>query len=362
MTPDSTASSSTSSRLLKWALAAIALLCGGALIGWAIAAVLVVPRAGTDEPSFTYVDVVEGDVGSSLNLNSVARWAPLVAGANRATGTVTSVSLAAGSEAQSGDLLFAVDLRPVVVAVGEVPMFRDLQNGTRGKDVAQLQDLLAQVGLYTGGADGRFGPATRAAVRSWQRGLGIEPTGVVQLGDIIFVPALPARLTLDEEQIRRGVILTGGEDAVLSLGAEPEMTVPVTATQAAAVHVGTTVRISGPGGESWVASVSELRTADDQTDLVLAGPDGGSICGEDCGSIPVGTESLLRAEIVLVEPIHGSVVPTAALISTADGSLVVIDREGEQHPVTVLATAKGMSVVRGVTPGLSVRITNAEAR
>ncbi len=346
-------------RIGRLVLGGAALVCLGALIGWAVSAVLVAPRADAEGSSFTYVDVVDGDVGSSLNVNAVAQWDATIAGSNRATGTVTSIGLVPGGEAHPGDVLYTVDLRPVVVATGDVPMFRGLSTGARGHDVAQLQELLTQLGMYSGTADGNFGAATRAAVRTWQNSLGMEPTGVVLPADIVFIPSLPVRLTLDPEDISRGAVLAGGEKAILSLGVAPRMTVPVTATQASAVRIGATVRITGPDGERWLASVTDLRSEDDKIELVLEAAEGGAICGDRCDQIPVGTETLLPAEIVLVNPVHGSVVPTAALITRGDGSLVVVDRAGVDHPVTVLATAKGMSAVSGVSTGLAVRIANA---
>lgn len=53
---------------------------------------------------------------------------------------------------------------------------RDLQPLTRAQ-VEQMQRLLAQRGFSTGGVDGRVGPMTRGAIRSFQSSIGVVPDG-----------------------------------------------------------------------------------------------------------------------------------------------------------------------------------------
>lgn len=53
---------------------------------------------------------------------------------------------------------------------------RDLQPLTRAQ-VEQMQRLLTQRGFSTGGVDGRVGPMTRGAIRSFQSSIGVVPDG-----------------------------------------------------------------------------------------------------------------------------------------------------------------------------------------
>lgn len=53
---------------------------------------------------------------------------------------------------------------------------RDLQPLTRAQ-VEQMQRLLTQRGFSTGGVDGRVGPMTRGAIRSFQSSIGVIPDG-----------------------------------------------------------------------------------------------------------------------------------------------------------------------------------------
>ncbi len=72
---------------------------------------------------------------------------------------------------------------------------------------------------------------------------------------------------------------------------------------------------------------------------------------------PGDRQSLLSARIITQPIVTGVVAPSAALRSDPDGSVSVIDEAGGvAHPVTVVASAKGMSVVDGVAAGLRVRV------
>ena len=347
-------------RWLSWLGIGLVVLLVGAGIGWAASTVLTPARDVLDSTAFTYVEVVPGEVGSSINLNTVAEWTPIPVGSNQASGTVTTVNVAPGDEVGPGSVLYTVNLRPVVIAQGAVPSFQALARGSSGADVAQLQAMLAALGLYNGAQDGGFGYLTSVAVKAWQKSLGVTQDGVVQPGDLVFVPSLPTRVALDTEVIKRGATVAGGEPVVKGLPPEPAFTVPVTDTQAALMPNGTRVEIAD-GDLTWEGWVVDQKS-DPQagTTVILAGKDGASICGEDCGEIPVTGQTLLLSKIVTVETVSGLVLPSAALLSSADGTVSVIDEEGQSHVVTVTTSARGMSVVEGVSAGLRVRVPASE--
>lgn len=155
------------------AIGAVALVVVGAGVGWGLTTVLAPGDDVLESTSYTYVDVEAGQVGSSVQLNTVAEWALVPVGTNRATGIVTGVSVAAGDEVAQGSTLYTVALRPIVVAQGEVPAFRAIGQDTEGPDVAQLQQMLAAEGFYSGSVDGEAGPATVRAIKAWQRSLDV---------------------------------------------------------------------------------------------------------------------------------------------------------------------------------------------
>ena len=47
----------------------------------------------------------------------------------------------------------------------------------RNERVAAIQVMLAQAGLYTGDLDGKMGPGMRAAIRNYERRVGLPETG-----------------------------------------------------------------------------------------------------------------------------------------------------------------------------------------
>jgi peptidoglycan hydrolase-like protein with peptidoglycan-binding domain len=336
------------------------ILLVGAGIGWAGAQVFR-PAAGVpQEASFTTVELVDGEVGSTIRLNAEARWERIPAGTNQAAGTVTSVAVDAGAEVSAGAVLYAVDLRPVVVAAGETPAFRDLARSASGADVVQLQGLLGSLGFFDGTADGTFGPATERAVKAWQRSLGVTSDGVVRAGDIVFVPALPSRVVLDDELVFRGAALAGGEQVVFALSPEPVFTLTVGTEQAALLPVGTAVQITMQD-EVWDAEAAgqepdSATMGTDQVVVTFQGPGGASICGAGCALIPVEATGILAAEVVTVPTVTGVVAPSSALRSEPDGGVSVVAEDGTAVPVHVLAQAQGMVVVDGVPAGMRVRI------
>ena len=330
----------------------------GAAIGWAASAVFAPPEDVLAVTPYTFAELVEGEVGSSISLNTVAEWPQQPVGTNQAVGTVTSVSVTAGDEVEPGQVLYAVNLRPVIVAQGSTPSFRALARGAVGADVQQLQAMLVSLGFYTGEADGEFDWATESAVRDWQDSVGIDDDGVVQAGDLVFVPSLPGRVALDDEVVFRGASLAGGEAAVSGLAAEPRFTLSVTASQAPMMPTGTRVELSIEDA-SWTAVVAGQAPDPEASEIIevtLVGVDNGPVCGGECALVPATGQSLLSSEIITQEPVAGVVAPSAALLSAADGTVSVVDDAGVSHPVQVLASARGMSVIEGVDAGVKVRV------
>jgi len=108
----------------------------------------------------------------------------------RRNGTVTAV-VTDGAVLEQGDVAYWIDGAPVVVLYGDVPAYRamqDLGDDMEGADVLQLETALAALG-YTGfTVDEVYTGATESAVEDWQEDLGAAEDGVVDLGDVVFVP------------------------------------------------------------------------------------------------------------------------------------------------------------------------------
>ncbi|WP_371777163.1 peptidoglycan-binding protein [Streptomyces sp. NBC_01438] len=95
----------------------------------------------------------------------------------------------AGAKIKEGDVLMAVNGRPVLALSGRVPMYRALGPGTSGDDVKQLQRALRRLGFEPGAISGNYGQGTAAAVTQWYADKGYQaqqpsPDEQQQLGQL----------------------------------------------------------------------------------------------------------------------------------------------------------------------------------
>lgn len=334
-----------------------ALVMGGA-VGWAASEVLQPAADPLKAESHTYAVVSDGEVGASLAVSAVSTWPSEQVGTNQAVGVVTTVEVQDGVEVDQGSTLFSVDLAPVVIAEGEVPMFRAISRGVEGPDVGQLQAMLQSLSFYSGPIDGKAEAGTERAIKLWQRAEGGEETGIVPEGSIVFVPRLPSRVTLDTNVVSRGLSLSGGESVVSSLPTAPSFVVPATDQQAAEMTPGTRVEITSPAGAVWTG-IAGGQTRDDESqsvEVALEATSGSSICADTCAEIPVSGQTVLPARAITTETVTGLVVPAAAVLSSAGNTPIVIDDAGNEIPVRILASARGMVAIDGASLGVRVRV------
>jgi peptidoglycan hydrolase-like protein with peptidoglycan-binding domain len=105
-------------------------------------------------------------------------------------GTITALARE-GSTIKRGGVLYRVDATKVVLLYGRTPAWRRLREGDEGIDVRQLEGNLVALGFDPDRdvtIDGDFTSATAAAVERWQESLGVTEDGVVELGEVAFLP------------------------------------------------------------------------------------------------------------------------------------------------------------------------------
>jgi peptidoglycan hydrolase-like protein with peptidoglycan-binding domain len=340
------------------AIAIVAVIVAVGAVGWALSVALRQPDDVLASDSTTSVEIREGEVGQSVRLNTVAKWTPQPVGINRAVGVVTGIEAAPGTMVSAGTALYDVNLRPVSIAQGSTPSFRSISLGSKGADVTQLQHMLSELGFYGGVEDGSVEVLTDKAIKAWQSSLDLEPTGTVLAGDIIFVPDLPTRISINAQSVFLGATMSGGEPAIDSFPTEPAFSIAVTENQAESAPADTEVHISSPTGSTWNALVSAQRPDGQSGGIVvtLKGVDDQSICGAECSSVPLDGDSLLPSELIVLPSTKGLIVPTSALRTDASGAVHVVDLKGHRKPVEVVASSNGMSVITGVEAGARVRI------
>lgn len=332
-----------------WALALLVAVALGALFGrWAFAA----PQVDTMSEEPATVLVSEMTVGRTLPVSVAAEWPDRPFGVGAAAGVLTSLDVTDGATVDVGDVLYTVDLRPVVAAVGDVPAFRDLAHGARGDDVAQLQRLLVDAGHFAGPPDGVFGTGTHAAVRAWQGELGVPRDGVVRAGDLVFAAALPAKVRLADD-VDVGTRLAGGETVLSVLDGEPQFIATFPSGVTADLSLPIYVEIDG---EPVPTTVAATRVDDSGNRfLTLVREDGAPLCAERCDEVPLDArEAVYPAHQVVVPEVTGPGVPAAAVWFTATGEPYLVLTDGTEVRVTIVGQGQGSVVLDGIEAGTEV--------
>ena len=315
---------------------------------WAGSTALVPPELpAASHPTQTYA-VAEGSVGRVVQVAVTASWpinATLLGGAD---GVVTAVRHEPGALAHAGEVVATIDLRPIVVAQGSTPMFRALQRDDRGPDVRQLQALLRAGGFLKRAPTGLFDAATLTAAKAWQKSIGAVADGTIEMGSLLFVPSLPARLAILPKVGSRAA---PGMEFASVLAAQPSFAVLVDSAQTADVVLGTPVTVSASDGGSWAGTAGALKPTDNgkySSSLT------GALCGGACSAIPLDGETQLTGTVVVVPERRGIVVPVAALTQLPSGAVAVSLADGTRREVTVTAQANGFAVVEGLAAGTSI--------
>lgn len=165
-----------------------------------------------------------------------------------AEGTVTKAA-EEGRTVTIGQRLYERNARPVILMYGPTPAFRAMKVGDRGPDVLQLERNLRDLGfgasLYV---DTRYDKGTEAAVKKWQKSIGIENAdGRVSRGDVVFQPGAVRVVAADAalaDQI-------GPETTVLTVAStKPVVRAQLEQTDAALTSKGTKVKVTLHSGKT----------------------------------------------------------------------------------------------------------------
>ncbi|MCP3989247.1 MAG: peptidoglycan-binding protein [Actinomycetia bacterium] len=206
------------------------------------------------------------------------------------TGTVTSL-IDLGSPVAAGTVLFEIDDEPTVALVGEVPAWRSMGVDDVGVDVEQLETNLVALGYDSTGdlaVDDTFTSYTATIVERWQSDIGVEATGMVSFGSVVFVPDGVFVSSLVDGS---GSIGGGGDAEQLRVsGLEREVVFTVAVELLDTIGPGTEVSAQMPDRSTATASVTELGPAGDGTWLAtatLVGSPGEEVTLPDGEVIPV---------------------------------------------------------------------------
>lgn len=387
---------------MKRALFALAAVLAASVVAWGIAVKVESPtqaaaRAVPPAPVPIVVPLDQGYLQGPVSVSATAQRERQVQvfRPSASAEVVTAVETVVGDVLHPGSVVLRSNGRPVFALPGSFPMYRDLQNGDEGDDVAQLQQGLVAAGFTVGGdRSGRFGKGTESALRRMYKAAGystpsvsvavpgstasaggtidgatgtkgassVEQNSVAQgsgpralLSELVIVPSLPAVVEavasvgsrLDPET---ALCTVGLGDIVLSA------TLPTSAT--AVLSVGASGVFTDTDGAQGTAVVKSVNPA--------GSPDQSTVTMTASGAVESGTAYLVQINNPSAESSERLLAPVAAVV-TRSGRSYVYRRDGEtfvQVEVQVVGSAGGVAAIRPVdpadaealTPGVEVRV------
>jgi peptidoglycan hydrolase-like protein with peptidoglycan-binding domain len=299
---------------------------------------------------------------------------------SRITGTVTELP-GLGSVIDRGEALFRIDDKPIVLFYGSLPAYRTLTAGraavpaggpagasepavpaggpagggkpgvpaTKGADVRELEQNLQELG-YTGfTVDETYTEKTAAAVKRWQKDLGLPQTGDVELGRVFYAEG-PIRVA--QQKATPGAEASGPLLAYTGNARLVAAKVPVHNRRL--VKPGTKVTVAMPNGAEATGSVNSVETPTGEAAeggqeptlvVTIKLTDPAALGGAEGGVVQVRFVAEKRPNVL--------VVPVNALLALAEGGYGLEVRDGDSVrtvAVTPGLFADGMAEVEG--PGL----------
>lgn len=344
-------------RRLRWLVVGVSVL---AVLG--IGTAVTVTRLGSrpvaaaeqpDKPSTTQVKLM--DLAERETVTGELGYGTAQALAGRRQGTITALP-AVGTVLDRGSVVYQVDAKPVVLFLGSLPLYRALAEGmTDGPDVKLVEENLRDMGYGGFGTPNeKFTAATATAIKKWQKKLGVDQTGVIELGDVV-VTAAPVRVSTVKATL-------GGEgmgEMLEYTDTTRWVTVELDEDQQDLAAVGAKVALTIDGKQvpGTVQSVVAQPPSDsgdpnaDQTQkftATVAIDDVAAIGAVDSGSVDVVITSGERKGVLTV--------PVGALLALAEGGYAVELESGTLVAVTTGLFADGMVEVTGEGLAEGVRV------
>lgn len=337
----------------------VALGLTGAAVIAAAAAVVVTDPFAPDEPvagpsplaaGSTLATVRQGPLSAQVSQSGTLSFAGRTDGSpyaavNQARGIFTWLP-DAGSVIRCGRPLYRVDGDPVVLLCGSTPAFRDLVEGTEGRDAKALNRNLVKLGyaekseIDTDSND--VDDETVEAVEELQEDLNVDETGSLELGSVVFLPG-PVRVAQVTAELGTGA--RPGQTVLTATSDDRQVTVDLNASQQADVKVGDAVQITLPNNRTTPGRVARIGTVASAAQEEQSGSGSGASSTtipiyitlrkpEDAGRLD---QAPVRVEITSARVERALIVPVTALVGGPGGGYGVerVDAAGRHQVVPV---------------------------
>ncbi|MEI8408599.1 MULTISPECIES: peptidoglycan-binding protein [unclassified Kribbella] len=271
------------------------------------------------------------------------------AAVNRTAGTITGVP-DSGQELRRGNTVYSVDNKPTTLLFGALPAYRRLADGTEGTDVLQLEQNLSAMG-YTGfTVDDEYTDATAEAVEEWQEDLGLDETGVVELGSVLFAPG---HIRVDSVEAQEGAPLGPNQNVLTYTGTKKAVTVQLDAADQRLAKPNAKVDVTLPDGATVPGRVEKVSTViipaespdkdpETKVEVIVAIDNQKAVAAWSLASVDVTFTASERKNVLTV--------PVSALVALREGGFGVEVSDGTAShyvPVKTGLFANGQVEISG---------------
>jgi peptidoglycan hydrolase-like protein with peptidoglycan-binding domain len=281
----------------------------------------------SDDASLATAQVERKDLVDTTNESGTLGYGEAPAIRGHRNGTLTSTNTP-GTILERGDIAFTIDGRPIPLLYGQIPMWRRLDVGVEGLDVKQLEENLVAMGYATDAqlkGDAKYDARTAAAVTKWQKALGVDQTGTVEVGDLEYV-AGPVRVA--DNLLAVGDQVGPNADLLKVTETTREVTIDLDATKRSLVSEGAAVTVDLPDGTSAPGTITEVGRVAQTEESDIPGAQGtpkitvvvtldDPSAGGDLDSAPVTVEFTRSTAAGVLA------VPVRALLALAEGGYAV---------------------------------------
>ncbi|MFG1815822.1 peptidoglycan-binding protein [Kribbella sp. NPDC049174] len=246
---------------------------------------------------------------------------------NRTAGTITGVP-DSGQELRRGHTVYSVDNKPTTLMYGALPAYRRLADGSEGTDVLQLEQNLSAMG-YTGfTVDDEYTDATAEAVEEWQEDLGLDETGVVELGSVLFAPG---HIRVDSVEAQEGAPIGPNQNVLTYTGTKKAVTVQLDAADQRLAKPQAKVDVTLPDGATVPGRVEKVSTViipaespdkdpETKVEVIIAIDNQKAVAAWSLASVDVTFTASERKNVLTV--------PVSALVALREGGFGVEVSDG----------------------------------
>lgn len=278
-------------------------------------------------------------------------------------GIVTNL-LSVGTTVKVGDALYSVNARPVMLLDGAIPAWRDFSLGmSRGEDVRQLEKNLAAFGVFRGDVDTEFTGLTEQAIKSWQKAMGVDQSGIVERTAIMFSPE---EIRIAEQKSALGANVGEGTELYVISSTSKSATVQLSINDQKLALLDSPVTIVLPNGVETAGVVSSVGVPTEAPSTDPNAPKGVvlpvTISLSDPAAAAEFTRSSVSVRFTSTLSADALTVPVEALLAINDQSFAVEvqdpdpDKPSTKIPVKTGAFGSGRVEISGdgITEGMKV--------